>query len=104
MIGRVGANTINGVSFSVADPSTLYDEARKAAFADARRKATLYADAAGVELEDIRQITETQNYTQPPQPYMMRQDAAVAASAPVPVQTGELSFAINVQVTWDLGD
>lgn len=28
---NVGANTINGVSFSVADPSKLYDEARKAA-------------------------------------------------------------------------
>ena len=37
----VGANTINGISFSVADPSALYDEARKAAFADARKKAEL---------------------------------------------------------------
>src|SRR5690606_36041629 len=43
----VGANTINGVSFSVADPSELYNEARRAAFADARDKAALYANAAG---------------------------------------------------------
>src|SRR5690606_34896635 len=43
----VGANTVNGVSFSVADPSDLYNEARKAAFADARAKAELYAAAAG---------------------------------------------------------
>ncbi len=35
----VGSNTLNGVSFAVADPSQLYDEARKLAFADARRKA-----------------------------------------------------------------
>src|SRR5690606_6113268 len=34
----VGANTINGVSFSMADPSALYNEARKLAFADARDK------------------------------------------------------------------
>jgi uncharacterized protein YggE len=99
----VGANTINGVSFSMADPSKLYDEARKAAFADAREKAQLYATAAGLELEQIKQIAETQNYNQPV-PYMMRQDAAMAASAPVPVQAGELSFSINVQVTWELGD
>lgn len=98
----VGANTINGVTFAVADPSKLLDEARKAAFADAREKARLYADAAGLELEKIKLISETQGYGQP-QPYMMR-DAAMAASAPVPVQTGELSFAINVQVTWELGD
>ena len=98
----VGANTINGVSFSVADPSKLYDEARKAAFADAREKASLYADAAGLELDKIKMISETQNYGQP-QPYMMK-EVAMAASAPVPVQTGELSFAINVQVTWELGD
>ncbi|RYE36843.1 MAG: DUF541 domain-containing protein, partial [Hyphomicrobiales bacterium] len=39
----VGANTINGVSFSVTDPTELYNEARKAAFADARSKAELYA-------------------------------------------------------------
>src|SRR6478735_10642875 len=50
----VGANTINGVSFSVADPSKLYDEARKAAFADAKSKAELYAEVAGETLGDIR--------------------------------------------------
>ena len=98
----VGANTINGVSFSVADPSKLFDEARKAAFADARAKAELYATAAGVTLSNIRSISETQNAGQP-QPYMMR-EVAMSAAAPVPVQTGELSFAINVQVTWTLGD
>jgi uncharacterized protein YggE len=97
----VGANTINGVSFAVADPSALYNEARKLAFADARAKAQLYATAAGTELGDIRTITEAQSYSQP-QPMMMRQMADVAAAAPVPVQAGELSFAINVQVSWEL--
>jgi uncharacterized protein YggE len=99
----VGANTINGVSFSVADPSKLYDEARRQAFADARAKARLYADAAGLELEGIKQISETQNYGQP-QPYLMREAAMAADSAPVPIEAGELTFSINVSVTWDLGD
>lgn len=93
----VGANTINGISFSVADPSKLYDEARKAAFADAKEKAELYAEAAGETLGLLKAINEGQSYTQP-QPYMMRAD--MAASSPVPVATGELSFQINVQVTW----
>ncbi|MGV3491666.1 MAG: SIMPL domain-containing protein [Devosia sp.] len=98
----VGANTINGVSFSVADPSKLYDEARKLAFADARSKASLYATAAGEELGDLRNISESQGYSQP-QPYMMRAEAVADAGA-VPVEGGELSFQINVQVTWDLED
>jgi uncharacterized protein len=97
----VGANTINGVSFSVADPSELYDEARKAAFADARAKAELYATAAGSTLEDILSISEGQTFNDP-QPYPMYARADMAASAPVPVQAGELAFAINVNVQWEL--
>ena len=97
----VGANTVNGVSFSVADPANLYTEARKKAFADARAKAELYAEAAGVELGDIAAITETQGYGVP-QPYMMREMAAADMAAPVPVQAGELSFTINVTVSWQL--
>ncbi|HEY0033615.1 MAG TPA: SIMPL domain-containing protein, partial [Devosia sp.] len=42
----VGANTINGVTFSVADPSEIYNEARRAALTDAREKAELYAATA----------------------------------------------------------
>jgi uncharacterized protein len=94
----VGANTINGITFDVADPSKLLDEARTKAFADAQAKARLYADTARVDLESIRSISEVQNYGQP-QPYMMRQEAAADMSA-VPVATGELTFSINVQVTW----
>lgn len=98
----VGANTVNGISFSVADPSKLYDDARKAAFADARAKAELYAEVADAELLDIVAINEGQTFDQPPQPYAMR-DMAMAESAPVPVEAGELSFAINVSVQWELG-
>jgi uncharacterized protein YggE len=100
----VGANTISGVSFSVADPSDLYDEARKAAFADAREKAELYAATAGVELDSIRSIHEAQGFAQPPQPYMMEAMARDVASSPVPVEAGELTFSINVSVSWDIAE
>jgi len=100
---NVGANTINGITFSVADPSKLYDEARKAAFADAKEKAALYAEAAGEDLGGLKSISESQGNDQP-QPYMMKAMADSAAGAPVPVATGELSFTINVQVTWTVED
>jgi len=97
----IGANTINGVSFSVADPSELYNEARKAAFADARAKAELYADAANVALDEIVSISETQGYNAP-QPYPMYARADVAMAQAVPVEAGEMAFAINVSVQWEL--
>jgi len=97
----VGANTINGVSFSVADPAELYNEARKSAFADARKKAELYATAAGATLGEVETIVESQGFNSP-QPYPMYARAEMAASAPVPVEAGEMSFAITVKVEWDL--
>ena len=98
----VGANTVNGVSFSVADPSELYDEARKAAFADARAKAELYATAAGGTLDDIVSISESPGLQQPPALPHVCQRADMAAERAVPVEAGELSFAINVNVQWEL--
>jgi len=97
----IGANTVNGVGFSVADPSTLYNEARKAAFADARAKAELYATAAGGTLDEINAISESQGFNSP-QPVAMYAMRAEAASADVPVEGGELTFAINVTVEWEL--
>jgi uncharacterized protein len=100
----VGANTINGINFAVEDTSALYDEARKAAFADAKGKAGLYAEAAGVGLGAIETISENQGYTQPPQPYLYKATAGAAdRSAPVPVEAGQLTFSIDVAITWDLG-
>ncbi|ODT83030.1 MAG: hypothetical protein ABS76_05785 [Pelagibacterium sp. SCN 64-44] len=97
----IGANTVNGVSFSVADPSDLYNQARKAAFADARAKAELYADAANVTLDEIISISETQGYNSP-QPYPMYARADMAVAQAVPVEAGEMAFAINVSVQWEL--
>jgi hypothetical protein len=99
----VGANTVNGVSFSVADPSELLDEARKLAFANARDKAELYADAAEATLGDLEQISERQDFNAP-QPYPMYARAETADGASVPVEAGEMSFAITVNVTWDLNN
>lgn len=99
----VGANTVNGVSFSVADPSGLLNQARRAAFADARDKAELYAEAAGETLGDLESISERQD-AGIPQPYPMFARADVAQSAPVPVEAGEMTFGINVTVQWELDD
>lgn len=45
-----GVNRFQGVRFSIDDATALEDEALRRAIADARRKATLVAEAAGVRL------------------------------------------------------
>lgn len=57
MVGQ-GANTLNGLSFALADPKTAQQEARRAAVADARARAEVFAEAAGVTLGPLLSLTE----------------------------------------------
>jgi hypothetical protein len=92
-----GANTLNGLTFGLADPRPALDEARKLAVADAVAKATLLAQAAGVSLGDILTISEGGGYGAP-----MPAFKADAASVPVPVQQGEVSYSASVTIVWAL--
>jgi uncharacterized protein YggE len=92
-----GANTLNGLTFGLANPEPVLDEARKEAVANARAKAELLAEAAGVKLGKIVSISETAAY-QPPMP-MFRQDAAFAAP---PVQGGELGMTASVSIFYEI--
>ena len=53
-----GATDVGGVEFLHSDLSRALDQAREAAVADARRKAELYARAAGLELGRVVWVTE----------------------------------------------
>ena len=97
----VGANTITGISFSVADPANLYEEARRRAVADAVSKAQVYADAANVRLGSIESITEQDNYM-PPQPMMRAAAMEFDIGSAVPVEAGELTHTITTTITWDI--
>lgn len=98
----VGANTISNINFGVSDTSELLNTAREQAMANAVAKAKLYAKAAGVKLGRVMTISEQGGSR--PQVYAkaMRTSATMAESAPVPVQGGELTYAINVSVRWEL--
>ena len=94
-----GANDVGGVTFGIAEPAPLQDEARKKAIADARRKAELYAAATGATLGRVLAIDESGGAA-PPMPVRYRMEAA--AAAPVPIAPGELDLGVNVVVTWAL--
>ncbi len=98
----LGANSVSGPTFSVAEPKPLQDQARRAAVADALRKAELYASAAGVTLGAISRIEE--GYASQPQPMAAPMFRMEAAGASVPVEGGELTFEAQVTVTWELAE
>jgi uncharacterized protein len=92
-----GANEIGGINFMVSQASKLLDEARAQAIADARRKAEIYAKAAGVTLGLPLSISEG-GAVQPV--FRARIAAPMAAAAPVPIAQGEETLSVTVGVTW----
>lgn len=98
---QAGSNQINGIAFDVSKPTEELDEARKLATADATRKAKLYAEAMGVKLGPVLTISES-SY-QPPTPMLRTTAAPMADGArPVPVAAGEMSLAVDVNITWQI--
>ena len=92
-----GANEIGGINFTVSQASKLLDDAREQAISDARRKAEIYAKAAGVTLGAPLSISE--EGSPGPMQYRTRvASAGMAASAPV--AQGEETLAITVSVSW----
>jgi uncharacterized protein YggE len=93
----LGANQIRGISFGVAEPAQLMDEARKRAMADAQRRARVYAEVAGLKIGKPIRIQEQAGGR--PGPYPVARMDAAAASA-VPVAPGEQTFSVTVTVSY----
>lgn len=94
-----GANEINGITFTREDGDAASDQARSDAVSDARRKAQVLADAAGVDLGPILSISDMPTGNQPPMP-MMRMEAASADA--VPIQPGQVQMQAAVQIDYAL--
>ena len=91
-----GANDIGGINFMVSQASKLLDQAREQAVADARRKAEIYAKAAGVALGAPLSISEEGAA----QPLFRARMAAPMAAASTPIAQGEETLSITVGMTW----
>jgi uncharacterized protein len=99
---RAGANQVNGPSFQIEDNSAALDLARANAMQSARKRADLYAKAAGLRVLRIVSISEGGGYA-PPMPVMYARAAmADSAGAPPPVSAGEVQSNMNVTVLFEL--
>jgi uncharacterized protein YggE len=90
-----GANEIGGIHFVVSQASKLLDEAREKAVADARRKAEIYAKAAGVTLGEPLGISE-EGAAVP----VFRGKVAAPMALNAPVSPGEETLSVTVSVSW----
>jgi len=96
---------INGLDFSVDDPSAYYDEAREIAMADARDKAEKLAFAAEVKLGAPTYISESSGFISAPMVVMQYAGGApIPAPAPAPpsISPGEVEVSIAVQITYSI--
>lgn len=95
-----GVNQIDGIGFGLKDATAAENQARLIAVRNLQAKASLYAQALGVQLGGIRSFSEGGGYA--PQPVFMGNRMAMADSASTPVAAGELTVRIDVTGVYDL--
>ncbi|MEO0617662.1 MAG: SIMPL domain-containing protein [Pseudomonadota bacterium] len=96
-VTRTGANRIGGISFQVRRAEQRRDEARTRAVENARRRAELYARAAGASLGDVLMIREgAARFGRGP----ALMESRVARS--VPIERGEQELSVTITVRYEL--
>lgn len=96
-----GANTFNGLQLTSSRMDEHMDLARRNAVAEARRKAALYAEAAGVTLGRLQSLTEAGGGG--PRPFLAREMAMADASV-VPVAEGEITVSASVDLVYAISE
>ncbi len=95
-----GANSLGGVNFAFSEPKPLYEEARRDAVADAKAKAALLTEAAGVRLGKL--ITIQDGYVSSPQPKMYAARMEMASDSAVPMEAGESEITASVSLVYEI--
>jgi uncharacterized protein YggE len=97
----LGVNQGGDIQFTNDKPEGAMEEARKNAVASAIKKAKTLTEAAGVKLGRVLEISE--NAVRPaPQPVYRAAMMKEAADALVPVQSGENSYSVTVNLTFSI--
>jgi hypothetical protein len=96
---RAGANTINSISFDLADKTEALTQARSAAVADARKQADELTSATGVSLGEVQTIS----YYDSSAPITIQYSRSdMAGGGNVPVQAGSMQISTTVTIVYGL--
>lgn len=102
---QAGANQMDNVAFTISEPDKYYNEAIAKAIEQAKEKANVMANTAGVKIKATINVSEVAAQSQPV--YGMggmdyaRVQAANAAP-PTPIASGQLEVKANVIVTFEI--
>ena len=99
---QAGANNINSVQFDVAEKDEALKQARADAVKDAESQAQSLAQAAGLSLGEIQSISFNESSPYPIFDGKGGGGAIAAEQAAVPIQPGQLTFTVYVNVTYAL--
>lgn len=94
-----GATSMDGLSFRIADPRDAEREARVAAMAQARSRADVLAEAAGLAIDSVAEVVEGVAGV-PPGPRPKAERMMMAADVATPLEAGSLEVAVAVTVTY----
>ena len=97
---RAGANTINSISFDVADKTAVVSQARLEAVKNARAQADEIASAAGVTIGDVQTISYYD--TTPTPKYFEARAMDMAQAASVPVESGSMQVTTTVTIVYEI--
>ena len=102
---EAGANQVNGPSFTMDEPQAALDEARAQAVETGRRRAEIYARAAGMRVGRILSISEGGGYYPVQQVFAVSGEARGAGAPPPPpppIAPGELTLGVSVSMQFEL--
>jgi len=99
-----GANSINSITFDVADKSKALKEARAKAVENARAQAQELAGLAGVELGAVQSVAY---YESVPSPFIAGKGGGGGAGGDgiglaVPIQPGQLSLIVTASMVYEI--
>jgi len=94
-----GANSVQGVSYTLENPSQALDQARQLAIADAQSQAELLAASAGVKLAGLYSLADNGGYAVSPTDTIYGKGGAAAS---VPTTPGALLYQAQVSATYEI--
>jgi len=97
-----GANNIGSLQFSASKRDALTKQALTKAVKDARETAEIVAEAAGIKIVRILNISPSYNFPIPLDRNFAAAGKLAMESAPTPIEAGELTVTANVNITFEI--
>ena len=93
-----GATDLGGLQFDLSDRTAALEAARRAAVADASAKAATFADAAGLTLGAVQEMSESVHA----RPAPMMSMRTMAEDSGVPIAEGEITVSATITIRYGM--